>query len=376
MFCILIIFIFINKVNASLDLTPSSPSSMLIEASTGKILFEKEAHIKRSPASMTKIMTFILVMEALENEKIKLTDKVLVSKNASGMGGTQIFIEENTYVSVEDLIKGLGIASANDAAVALSEYVGGTESNFVDMMNKKAVELGCKNTTFKNPHGLDEEGHESSAYDMSLMAKELVKYEYALKITSTYEEHINVSGENHWLVNTNKLVKFYKGVDGLKTGYTDKAKYCLTSTMKRNDMRLISVVMGVDNKDNRSTDTISLMEYGFSNYGSESILKKNDYSKSMFIQNANKRKINYHLDRDINIIVDKNTRNIDYKIDTIVNEIKLPLKKNDKVGSIIVNYDNNKYEYDLIVNEDINKLNFFKVIGYLLLDIFSGNFEH
>ena len=202
----LLFFIINNKINAEMILAPNSQSAILIEASTGKIIYEKEKDEKRSPASMTKIMTFLLTVEALENGQIKLTDKVLISKNASGMGGTQIFIEEGTYVTVEDLIKGLGIASANDAAVALAEYIGGTEDNFISMMNKRAKELGCKNTNFKNPHGLDEEEHYSSAYDMSLMAKELVKHDYALQISSTYEEYINVSGENHWLVNTNKPV--------------------------------------------------------------------------------------------------------------------------------------------------------------------------
>ena len=206
----LMIIIFITlicvRVNASVDLAKHSKEAILVEASTGEILYEKNSNEKRSPASMTKIMTLLLTMEALDSGKIKLDDQVLISKNASSMGGTQIFVEENTKVSVENLIKGIGIASANDAAVAIAEYIGGTEENFVSMMNERARELGCKNTTFKNPHGLDEEGHLTTASDLSLIARELIKYPLALKITSTYEDYIDVSGENHWLVNTNKVV--------------------------------------------------------------------------------------------------------------------------------------------------------------------------
>lgn len=369
----LLFFIINNKINAEMILAPNSQSAILIEASTGKIIYEKEKDEKRSPASMTKIMTFLLTVEALENGQIKLTDKVLISKNASGMGGTQIFIEEGTYVTVEDLIKGLGIASANDAAVALAEYIGGTEDNFISMMNKRAKELGCKNTNFKNPHGLDEEEHYSSAYDMSLMAKELVKHDYALQISSTYEEYINVSGENHWLVNTNKLVKFYKGIDGLKTGYTDKAKYCLTATMNKNNMRLISVVMGADTKDNRTADTISMMEYGNNMYTSKTIYKKEDITGKMNIKNSVNRKAKYTLEEDINIITEKTRKEIDYTSEILLDDVKAPLKKGDKVGTLKLNVDNNTLEYNLVVTEDIEKASFMQTYFNLLKDIITGS---
>lgn len=369
----LLFFIINNKINAEMILAPNSQSAILIEASTGKIIYEKEKDEKRSPASMTKIMTFLLTVEALENGQIKLTDKVLISKNASGMGGTQIFIEEGTYVTVEDLIKGLGIASANDAAVALAEYIGGTEDNFISMMNKRAKELGCKNTNFKNPHGLDEEEHYSSAYDMSLMAKELVKHDYALQISSTYEEYINVSGENHWLVNTNKLVKFYKGIDGLKTGYTDKAKYCLTATMNKNNMRLISVVMGADTKDNRTADTISMMEYGNNMYTSKTLYKKEDITGKINIKNSVNRKAKYTLEEDINIITEKTRKEIDYTSEILLDDVKAPLKKGDKVGTLKLNVDNNTLEYNLVVTEDIEKASFMQTYFNLLKDIITGS---
>ena len=207
LFLFVIVLLFMIRINAeTLDLAKNAKTAILVETSTGKILYDKEKDTKRSPASMTKIMTLLLAMEALEDGRINLQDKVHVSKNASGMGGTQIFVEEGSEVSVETLLKGIGIASANDAAVAIAEYIGGTEENFVQMMNEKAKSLGCKNTSFKNPHGLDEKDHYTTAYDLSLIARELIKYPYALKITSTYEDYIKVSGENHWLVNTNKVV--------------------------------------------------------------------------------------------------------------------------------------------------------------------------
>lgn len=204
LFCFVMLFSFC-VVYAS-DLAKNSETSVLIEASTKKILFEKDKDKKMYPASMTKMMTLLLSYESIENGRIKLDDEVTISKNASGMGGTQIYIEEGTTVRVSELLKGIAIASANDAAVAIAEYISGTESEFVNLMNKRARELGCENTNFKNPHGLDEEGHYTTAYDMALIASELVKYDEAIKLSSTYDEYITINGEKHWLVNTNKVV--------------------------------------------------------------------------------------------------------------------------------------------------------------------------
>lgn len=369
---IVMLFFLMIVCRAEVDLAKNSKSAMLIESTTGKILFEKNSHEKRSPASMTKIMTLLLTMESLEKGNIKLEDKVFISKNASSMGGTQIFVAENTYVSVNNLLKGIGIASANDASVAIAEYIGGTEENFVAMMNKRAKELGCQNTNFKNSHGLDEKDHYSTASDISIIARELVKYPLAIKTTSTYEDYIEVSGENHWLVNTNKLVKFYNGIDGLKTGYTDNALYCLTATMNKNNMRLISVVMGVNTKDNRSSDTVAMMEYGYSMYGSQSIISKSKFEETMIIDNAANREVKYALENDVNLIVDKNTKDIKYNIEKELLNVKAPLKKGDKIGTLYLSYDKNTYEYNLIVKEDVKKASYFKIFGNLFRDMTSG----
>lgn len=368
-------FIFlIGSVGATdIGLAKNSESAILIEASTGKILFEKEKDKKMAPASMTKIMTMLLAMEAIENGKLNLEDEVLISKRAQSMGGTQIYVEAGSNVKVHDLLKGIGIASANDAAVAIAEKIGGTVENFVNMMNERARDLGCKNTTFKNPHGLDEDGHLTTAYDMALMARELVKHELAIKISSTFDEYINVSGENHWLVNTNKLIKFYKGIDGLKTGYTDKAGYCLTATMNKNNMRLISVVMKSNTKDNRSSDTIGMMEYGYSMYGSETILNKKDYSGVINIKGSENRNYKYYLENDIKIIVDKDRKDIKYITEVKLNNVKAPIEKGSKVGELILKYDNNTYTYDLVIHDEVKKATFLKIFFSNLKDIVTGH---
>ena len=370
---IISMFLFVDNYNCEeVELAKHAGSAVLIESSTHKILYQKEKDTKRSPASMTKMMTLLLTMEAIDNNKVSLNDEVRISKNASSMGGTQIFLEEGSKVKLETLIKGIAIGSANDAAVAVSEFIGGTSENFVKMMNDKAASLGCKNTHFKNPHGLDEKDHYSTAYDMALIASQLVKYPYILKITSTYEDYINISGENHWLVNTNKLVRFYSGIDGLKTGYTDDALYCLTATMERNDMRLISVVMKEENKDYRNEDTISMMEYGFSMYGSKKIIDKNKFKKTIYIGNAKNRNVNYYLDKDVNIIVNKDDKNVKYKIEEKLYNVKAPLKKNDKVGKLILKYNDKEYSYDLIVHNEIKKSNYFETLINIFKDIICG----
>ena len=370
---IIITFLFVFKVSASeVDLAKNAKGAILVESTTGKVIYEKESNVKRSPASMTKIMTLLLTMEALDNDMIKLSDKVTISKTAAGMGGTQIFIEEGSRVSVDTLIKGITIASANDAAVAIAEYVGGTLDNFVLMMNKRAKELGCTNTSFKNPHGLDEKDHYTTPYDLSLIARELLKHKKILEYTSTYEDHIDVSGENHWLVNTNKLVRFYKGIDGLKTGYTSKAGYCLAATMEKNNMRLLSIVMKEDTKENRSSDTISMMEYGYSQYGIENIINKDKYSGKLIVNNAKKREVTYYLNNDVNIISKKGARDINYEIKKEIFNIKAPLKKNSIVGKLKLSYDNKTYDYDLVIKEDIKKANVFNIMKYIFKDLISG----
>lgn len=351
-----------------------SESGIIMEASTGKILFDKNMDEQKSPASMTKIMTMLLTVEAIESGKISLEDEVNISANASKMGGSQVYLEENSTATVEMLLKSIAIGSANDASVAVAEKIGGTESNFVNMMNKRAKELGAVNTTFKNPHGLDEEGHLTTAHDLALIARELIKHEEILKLTSTYETTItHKNGKSLWLVNTNKLIKFYNGLDGLKTGFTDNAGYCLTGTMLRNDMRLITVTMKAPTKEDRNTDTINLMEYAYSMYYKSTLIKKDKKIGDMFIDNAKKRKVSYYLKEDASVILDKDVRNIKYNYSVKLNNVKAPLKKYDVVGTLTLHLNNQDINYNLIVKENIKKSNYFVRLNNYLKDIISGN---
>ncbi len=351
-----------------------SESGIIMEASTGKILFDKNMDEQKSPASMTKIMTMLLTVEAIESGKISLEDEVNISANASKMGGSQVYLEENSTATVEMLLKSIAIGSANDASVAVAEKIGGTESNFVNMMNKRAKELGAVNTTFKNPHGLDEEGHLTTAHDLALIARELIKHKEILKLTSTYETTItHKNGKSLWLVNTNKLIKFYNGLDGLKTGFTDNAGYCLTGTMLRNDMRLITVTMKAPTKEDRNTDTINLMEYAYSMYYKSTLIKKDKKIGDMFIDNAKKRKVSYYLKEDASVILDKDVRNIKYNYSVKLNNVKAPLKKNDVVGTLTLHLNNQDINYNLIVKENIKKSNYFVRLSNYLKDIINGN---
>ena len=351
-----------------------SESGIIMESSTGKILFDKNMDEQKSPASMTKIMTMLLTVEAIESGKISLEDEVNISANASKMGGSQVYLEENSTATVDMLLKSIAIGSANDASVAVAEKIGGTESNFVNMMNKRAKELGAVNTTFKNPHGLDEEGHLTTAHDLALIARELIKHEEILKLTSTYETTItHKNGKSLWLVNTNKLIKFYNGLDGLKTGFTDNAGYCLTGTMLRNDMRLITVTMKAPTKEDRNTDTINLMEYAYSMYYKSTLIKKDKKIGDMFIDNAKKRKVSYYLKEDASVILDKDVRNIKYNYSVKLNNVKAPLKKNDVVGTLTLHLNNQDINYNLIVKENIKKSNYFVRLNNYLKDIINGN---
>ncbi len=355
------------------ELTLKSKSGIVIDASSKKVLFEHNSSETLPPASMTKIMTMLLIMEAIEKGTISYEDQVTISKHAANMGGSQIYLEEGKTASVKELLTSIAIGSANDAAVAMAEKLGGTEENFVAMMNKRAKELGANNTHFVNAHGLDAEGHVSTAHDMALIASELVSHKEILNFTGTYETTItHQNGQSIWLVNTNSLIRFYKGMDGLKTGYTENAGYCLTGTMERNGLRLITVVMNAEKKEDRNTDTINMMEYAFSMYYQTTIMNSNKSLGSIFIDNAVGRKVDYYLEEDINVILDKNTKDIKYDYDIVLDDIKAPLKKNDKVGTLTLNYNGEEKKYNLIVKENIKTSSYLRRYLNYFQDILSG----
>ena len=372
---LLFLLIPINITAESIDLAPNATSAIIIEASTGTVIYNKNEHEKLAPASMTKMMGLLLIMEQIEKGNLKWDEMVTASSNASSMGGSQIFLETGEQMTVEELVKGISIASGNDAMVAMAEKIAGTEEAFVELMNKKASELGLKNTNFKNCTGLDAENHYSSANDMAIIAKELVKHDKILEFSGTYEDYIREgTDKSFWLVNTNKLVRFYQGVDGLKTGYTSTAGYCLTATAKRNGMRLITVVMNEPDSTTRNNETTSMLDYGFNAYGMEQLLNKDNVLGKIKVDLGKEEYVEVVPKEEVNILNNKTNdkRNVSYNIS--LNNVKAPIKVGDIVGKINV-IENNKtiMTVDVTVKESIDKENF--LISYLknLKDIVSGN---
>ncbi|MBO5121131.1 MAG: D-alanyl-D-alanine carboxypeptidase [Bacilli bacterium] len=358
------------------ELIQNASSGLLMEVDTGKIIFKKDINKRLAIASMTKMVAQIIVMENIESGKIKWNDIVIVSKNAADMGGSQIYIAEGEKISVEDLMKGISMASGNDATVAMAEYISGSEKKFVDLMNKKVKELGLKNTYFKNCTGLDEDGHYSSAYDMAIIAKELItKYPDIFKFSSVYEDYLRENTENKfWLVNTNKLVRFYDGADGLKTGHTDNAGYCLAATAKRNGLRLVAIVLGESNASVRNNETMELLDYGFQNLKSNKLRSKGEVVKKIKLDKADHEIVDIVLKDDL-IVVENvdDDKKYDYEVD--IDNFKLPVKVGDVVGKINVYYKNKIVKTnELTVNNDINSLSFLKLFSNEFLDLLTGKF--
>jgi D-alanyl-D-alanine carboxypeptidase (penicillin-binding protein 5/6) len=377
LFLIILCFSFTSVVIAKEDLAPNAKSAILIETSTGKVLFEKNSDEKLAPASMTKIMSMLLIMEKIDSGDLSLTDEVTISDNASSMGGSQIFLQTGEVYKVEDLLKSIAVASANDAVVAMAEKVSGSVSEFVNDMNKKSEELGLTNTHFDNPHGLDSDTHYTTARDMSIMAMELLKHEKILEYTSIYEDYLKKNdGSSIWLVNTNKLVRFYEGVDGLKTGYTSNAGYCITTTAKKGNMRLLSVVMGEETADLRSKDTTNMLNYGFNTYKLDILMDKTKDLGSVKLEKAEDLNALVYLKNDITFLSKINDEETNYDYNIVINNTKLPLNKGDTIGYVeILDSDGNIIkEEDLIVNKDIKKASIWCLFNRTLELISSGLF--
>ncbi len=370
----MMLFIFPVKAD-ELKLAENAKSAILIEASTGKVLFEKNADEKLVPASMTKIMSMLLIIENIENGVLKWDQQITVSENASSMGGSQILLETGEKMSVEDLFKGVAIASGNDAVVALGEAIAGSEEGFVDMMNKRAKELNLKNTNFKTPHGLDTANHYSSARDMSIMARELVKHEQVLKYTSVYEDYLRENTDRKiWLVNTNRLVRFYDGVDGLKTGYTKEAGYCLTATAKKDGMRIIAVVMGEPDSKTRNKEISEMLDYSFAQYKIESLLDHNSTIGKYEVAKAKDKYTNVVPKDDVTILRKKSEKNGNATYEVSLHDLKAPIKKGDIVGKLKVKENGkNIRTIDLTTTKDVKKANMGELYLRYLKDIFTGD---
>lgn len=363
-------FIFIKNVSA-VEMEISAKSAILVDFNTGKVLYSKNENEPLAMASMTKVMSMLLIMEKIDDGSLKYDDIVEISTESSSMGGSQIFLNPGDKYKVIDLLKGVAMASANDAVVALAEKTYGSKEHFIEAMNKKAESLGLKNTHFVNVHGLDEEGHYSSAYDMSVMARELLKHEKILDFTRVYEEYLTKpDGSQIWLVNTNKLVRFYDGVDGLKTGFTQKAGYCLTATGKKNNLRLISVVMGEESIEKRSSDTVKLLNYGFNTFKVNLIKNKSEILGKVNVQKGKKENVDVVLVNDLIELLNASDKPSNYKFKILVDKITAPVKKGDVIGKVKVLNDNGILisEVDITVNENVLKAN--------LWDLFKRNLKY
>lgn len=370
--CLFLSIIFVVPVKAdNLNLAKEARSAILLEASTGKIIFEKNSHEHLSPASMTKMMSMLLIVESIDKGIIKWDDIVTASENAASMGGSQILLEAGEEMSVSDLFKGIAVASGNDAVVAMAEKIAGTEEEFVNMMNQRSKELGLTDTNFKNPHGLEESDHYSSAYDMALIAKELVKHEEIFKYTSIYEDYLRQDSERKlWLVNTNKLVRFYKGVDGLKTGYTDQAGYCLTATADKG-FRVIAVVMGEETSQLRNKEVSEMLDYVYAQYGLNLILDKNEILGKQEVEKGKQKYVQLRSSEDITMLNKKSDGKKNYTYDINCDKIVAPVKVGDKVGVISLKEDGVLVkEIDLTVTEDIDSANIFELYLRYLKELF------
>lgn len=340
------------------SLAENSKSAILIDADTGTVIFEKKSHEKLPPASITKIMTMLLTMEAIDQGKLKLSDKVTASEYASSMGGSQIFLEPGEEMTVEELLKGVAMASGNDASVALAEKIGGTEKNFVKMMNDRAKELGLQDTHFENCNGLPVDNHYSSAHDIAMISRELLKYEGITKYTGSYQDYLRQDTQKpFWLVNTNKLVRFYSGADGLKTGYTSEAKFCLAATAKRDGLRLIAVVLGEPNTKTRNSEVSAMFDYAFSQYAIQPIYKQGEVIGKIKVQKGEAANIELAASRLMSVLVKKGSEpgSISQKLE-IPDKVKAPIKEGQVIGKLVVYQDGKPItEFELKAASSIDK---------------------
>ena len=351
------------------DLGLNAKSAILMEESTGNILYESNPDERLPIASVTKVMTMLLIMEAVDSGKISLDDMVTVSENAMSYGGSTMFLETGEQLTVNDMLKGIAVASANDGCVAMAEHLAGSESAFVDMMNEKAKKLGMENTHFMNTNGLDEEDHYSSARDVAIMSRELMKHETIFNYTSIWMDTLR--GGKFQLANTNKLIRFYDGANGLKTGSTSKALCCLSAAAKRNDMQLIAVVLGAPTSAERFASAKSLLDYGFANYAVNTQITAGDEVQKIAVEKG--------VDKEVGVVAGDSCSTLVKKgqEDNITKEIKIdetitaPIEAGQKIGTMTISRDSEVIaDIDLNASSAVEK----KGIGLIIKDFFATIF--
>jgi len=351
----------------------TSKSQILMEMSTGRVIYENNADEKAYPASVTKIMTMLLIMEAIDSGKISYEDKVVCSENAASMGGSQIWFKVGEELTVDEALKCICVVSANDVCIAMAELIGGNEENFVKMMNDKARKLGMTGTNFVNAHGIDDPNHYTTARDIAIMSKELmVNHPDITKYTTIWMDSIR--GGTFELSNTNKLIKYYDGATGLKTGYTSTAMYNLSATATKNDMSLVAVVLTAPSSNIRNEEAKQLLNYGFTNYETQKLGNKGDVIDKISVNKCLEKQIEVVLEKDISLLNEKGSNN-EYNKKVIINKnIKAPLKQGNKVGQIVyTDIDGNEVgKTNIIVKNDIKKSGVLDYIKYSLKTYLMG----
>lgn len=343
----------------------SSKSAILMDVGSGQILYEKNSHEKLPPASVTKVMTMLLICEALDSGKITLEDQVQISETAAGMGGSQIFLEPGESQKVDTLLKGIAVASANDGCVAMAEHVGGSVEAFVDMMNVKAKELGMNDTNFVNTNGLPVDNHYTSAHDIAIMSKELLKHDVISKYLTTWMDQVVVGKKQATvgLANTNKLVKHYQGTTGVKTGFTQEAKYCLSASAKRGETHLVAATLGAQTSPERFKDATDLLNYGFANYESVKLCSKGDNIASLTLDKAEDNKVDLVAKEDLSLLIKKGSAKDFTKKIKVSDNPKLPIKSGTVLGNVEIYKDDKLVgKVDLVNTKDINKASYLKML--------------
>ncbi len=357
----------VEKIGSKLNI--NAKSSVLMEVNTGTILYEDNSHEKLAPASITKIMSLLLVMEALDSGKINLETKVSASEHACSMGGSQIWLEPNEEMTVDELLKAACVASANDAIVALGELVAGSEETFVEKMNEKASQLGLTDTNFENATGLDSEEHYTSAYDVAIMSAELIKHSLIKNYTTIWMDTLR-NGDCE-LVNTNKLVKFYSGCTGLKTGTTSKAGSCLSATAERDNLSLVAVVMGAGNSNDRFNGARTLLDYGFANYETATIEVDKELLKPIKVIKGFEREVSVIPNCVKSVLLEKGkSEEVTQKME-MKTSVNAPIKKGQVLGKSKIYLKNNLIsEIDIVAENDVKKLtlpgSFIRMLGFVV----------
>lgn len=363
-----------EQSNNAVELAANAKAAYLMEYTSGKAIYARNEHAKLYPASMTKMMGLLLIYEEIHKDKLKWDDMVSTSEHAASMGGSQVFLEVNETMSVKDMVKSICIASANDAMVVMAEKIGGTHEGFVKKMNEKAKELGCKNTHFMNATGLHDPEHYTSAYDMGLIAQALIQEggDELLEITSTYDAYIRENSDNKfWLVNTNKLLKQYPGVDGLKTGFTQEAMSCITVTAKKNDLRLIAVVMGEPSSKQRNAEIKTMLDYGFSQFEQGLLIPANTVVETKSMDNAKPNQVELITQSDLTYVYEKGTQPKEKSRTIEITKDQLPYQPGEVIGHITVEMDDGfVVEGDLCVKQEIQPLDYLDIFMKSMKDFF------